>query len=224
MAPDEFEREIDKYHLVSYTDQEEQANRLTGVLGMLLSLIGLFILVYRSTAQGDPWLIFSCTLYGVTLVVFYSVSTIYHSVRRPRLKYLFRLLDHASIFLAIAGTYTPFSLVSLRSASGEKFFAAVWGLAIAGTILKLAMTPRMRILGPILYLLLGWLVVFVYEPLLAAISGAGIGWLLAGGLFYSFGLIFFAWTRLSFNHAVWHLFVLAGSACHYFAVLWYVVG
>lgn len=211
-----------RYRLVAYSEREELANRLTHALGALLSLAGLALLVHRTALGGDPWRMTSCTLYGTTLLLFYTVSTVYHTVRQPRLKYLFRILDHAGIFLVIAGTYTPFTLVPLRGVWGWSLFAAVWSLAAAGTALKVVMTGRMRILGPLLYLAMGWLVVVAYEPLTAAVPAAGIGWLVAGGLWYSSGLVFYAWTRLPFNHAVWHLFVLAGSVCHYIAVLGYV--
>jgi hemolysin III len=143
-------------------------------------------------------------------------------VRRPRLRYVFRILDHASIFLIIAGTYTPFTLVSLQGVWGWSLFGVVWGLAFAGVGFKVVMTARLRILGPLLYLAMGWLIVIAYEPLVAAVPGAGIDWLIAGGLFYSGGLIFYAWDRLPFNHAIWHGFVLAGSACHYVAIYRYV--
>lgn len=212
-----------RYRLVAYSEGEELANRLTHAPGALLSLVGLAVLVQRTALGGDPWRLVSCTLYGSTLVLFYTVSTIYHTVRQPWLKYLFRILDHAGIFLLIAGTYTPFTLVSLRGGWGWSLFATIWGLAAAGAVLKSVMTGRLRILGPLLYLAMGWLVVVAYEPLAAAVPPGGIGWLFAGGLFYSSGLVFFAWTRLPYNHAVWHLFVLAGSVCHYVAVLGYVV-
>jgi len=208
--------------LVFYSEEEELANRLTHGAGAVLSIVGLFVLVYRIQAGGEFWRLVSCTLYGTTLVIFYAVSTIYHSVRTPRLKYLFRILDHASIFLVIAGTYTPFALVILPAPWGWSIFITVWGLAIAGTVLKVAMTGRLRILGPLIYLAMGWLIVVAYRPLAAALPSAGIGWLLTGGLVYSSGLIFYASTRLPYNHAIWHGFVLVGSACHYFAVYFYV--
>jgi hemolysin III len=211
------------YPLVTYSEGEELAHRITHGIGAVLSIVGLFVLVFATATRGEFWRLVSCTLYGTTLVVFYVVSTIYHTVRRPWLKYLFRILDHASIFLVIAGTYTPFARVSLPSPLGRTIFLLIWGLALAGTLFKVAMTGRLRILGPLLYLAMGWLIVFAYHPLTAAVSPAGIGWLLAGGLAYSAGLIFYAWTKLPYNHAVWHVFVLAGSACHYFAVLFYVV-
>jgi len=208
--------------LVFYTEEEELANRLTHGAGAVLSIVGLFILVYRTQAGGEFWRLVSCTLYGATLVIFYAVSTIYHTVRTPWLKYLFRILDHASIFLVIAGTYTPFTLVTLPAPWGWSMFLVIWGLAIAGTVLKVVMTGRLRILGPLIYLAMGWLIVFAYRPLTAALPPAGVGWLLAGGLAYSFGLIFYASARLPYNHAIWHVFVLIGSVCHYMSIFFYV--
>jgi hemolysin III len=216
------EEEFIKERLVVYTEGEELANRITVGAGALMSVIGLVALVRITALQGDPWRVASCSLYGATLVLFYIISTLYHSVRRPRLRYVFRILDHASIFLIIAGTYTPFTLVSLQGVWGWSLFGVVWGLAFAGVGFKVVMTARLRILGPLLYLAMGWLIVIAYEPLVAAVPGAGIDWLIAGGLFYSGGLIFYAWDRLPFNHAIWHGFVLAGSACHYVAIYRYV--
>lgn len=223
MSSTENESRVGGYRLAVYTEKEEQANVVTSGLGVVLSLLGLFVLLSRPELQVDPWRLVSCTLYGFILVFFYTVSTLYHAVRQPRLKYLFRILDHTCIFLVIAGTYTPFALVSMRFSGGWPLFLAVWGLAIAGMVFKAIMTGRMRILGPILYLLLGWLVVVAWDPLRASVPDAGIAWLLAGGFFYSFGLVFFAWNRLPFNHLIWHLFVIAGSASHFLAILWYVV-
>jgi len=211
------------YRLVTYSEEEELAHRITHGFGAVLSIVGLFVLVYATANRGEFWRLVSCSLYGTTLVIFYAVSTIYHTVRTPWLKYIFRILDHASIFLLIAGTYTPFTLVSLPAPWGWTIFILIWGLALAGTLLKVVMTGRLRILGPLLYLGMGWLIVLAYHPLTAAVSPMGVRWLLAGGLAYSAGLIFYAWTKLPYNHAVWHVFVLVGSACHYFAVLFYVV-
>ena len=221
MTRKEQEEKFIRERLVVYTDGEELANRITVGFGALLSVIGLVALL-GVAANGDSWRVVSCAIYASTLVVFYIISTLYHSVRQPRLRYVFRVLDHATIFLLIAGTYTPFTLVSLRGAWGWSLFGVVWGLAVAGVAFKAVMTARFRILGPLLYLAMGWLIVVAYEPLLAAVPRPGIGWLIAGGLFYSLGLIFYAWNRLPYNHAVWHLFVLAGSTCHYYAIFRYV--
>ncbi len=209
--------------LVYYTEAEELANRLTHGCGALLGLAGLVVLLVYAIPQGDPWRIVSCSIYGGCMVVFYCLSTLYHSVRRPRVKYVFRILDHASIFLMIAGTYTPFTLVSLRGAWGWSLFGTVWALAATGMVFKAFMTHRLRILGPIFYLAMGWLVVIAIRPLLAAVPPAGVVWLVAGGVAYTVGVLFYAIDKIPYNHAIWHLFVLTGSACHYVAILRYVV-
>jgi hemolysin III len=209
--------------LVTYSPAEELVNRLSHGAGFMLSLAGLFLLVHAAADGGEPRRLLSCTLYGTTLMLFYAVSTVYHTVRQPRLRHLFRILDHCGIFLVIAGTYTPFTLVTLPAPWGWSIFLLIWGLAFAGAAMKVVMTGRLRIAGPLLYLAMGWLIVVAWRPLTASLPPAGVAWLLAGGAAYSFGLIFYAWTRLPYSHAVWHLFVLAGSLCHFLAVLWYVV-
>jgi hemolysin III len=208
--------------LTFYTSEEELLNRVTHGLGALLSVVGLVFLLTRPQVLADGWRLFSCAIYCGTLVIFYLMSTIYHTVRSPGVKYVFRIMDHASIYLVIAGTYTPFALVSLRATWGWTIFIVIWVLAIAGTVLKLFMTHRLRILGPLLYIAMGWLIVIPIKPLLAAVPLAGIVWLFAGGLAYTLGVAFYAWEALHNNHAIWHLFVLAGSACHYVAIYGYV--
>jgi hemolysin III len=209
--------------LVHYTEAEELANRLTHGFGALLSLAGLVVLVISAGSTGDPWRIVSCTVFGTVLTAFYVISTLYHSVRSPQIRYLFRILDHAGIYLVIAGTYTPFTLVSLRGAWGWSLFGTVWGLAVAGVIFKAFMTHRLRILAPALYIAMGWIAVIAFKPLLAALTPAGMAWLVAGGVAYTGGILFYALDRIPYNHAIWHVFVLIGSACHFFSILWYVV-
>jgi len=209
--------------LVYYSEKEELANRLTHGFGGILSLAGLVFLLVAAGRTGDPWRIVSVAIYGTGMITFYVVSTLYHSVKTPSVRYLFRILDHASIFLMIAGTYTPFTLVSLRGPWGWSLFGTVWGLAVAGMIFKVFMTHRLRIVAPLFYVALGWLVVIALKPLLASVPGPGVWWLIAGGVAYTVGVLFYALDRIPFNHAIWHLFVLAGSLCHYIAVLRYVI-
>ncbi|MDT8420546.1 MAG: hemolysin III family protein [Desulfuromonadales bacterium] len=206
-----------------YSRSEEKASSLTHAAGILFSSLGLSLLLIATVRQGDPWRIVSCSVYGTSLLLFYCFSTIYHSLQRPHLKYLFRILDHASIYLVIAGTYTPFALVSLRGAWGWTLFGVVWGLAVAGIIFKVFMTHRLRVLGPVFYIAMGWLVIFAVKPLLQVLPLAGFWWLLAGGVIYTVGVLFYAIDKVPYNHAIWHVFVLAGSACHFLAVYWYVV-
>ncbi|MEJ2199590.1 MAG: hemolysin III family protein [Desulfuromonadaceae bacterium] len=210
-------------HLVYYSEKEEWANRLTHGAGALFSLIGLVVLIVAASTNGDVWCVVSVTVFGSLMTAFYVISTLYHTFRAPRLRYLFRILDHAGIYLVIAGTYTPFTLVSLRGAWGWSLFGTVWGLAIGGVIFKAFMTHRLQILAPVFYIAMGWIAVIAFKPLLTVLTPAGMGWLLAGGVAYTGGIIFYAWDRIPYNHAIWHLFVLLGSSCHYFSVLWYVL-
>ncbi len=210
--------------LIHYSEAEEMANRLTHGAGLLLFSAASAFLILRAVATGEPLQIVGSSVYGLSLVLFYSMSTLYHTVGRPKVKYVFRILDHATIYLLIAGTYTPFTLVTLNGPWGWSIFGVVWGLALAGALFKVWMTHRLRILGPIFYILLGWMIVVAIKPLLASLPMAGVLWLLAGGVFYTAGVGVYAWDRIPFNHAIWHLFVLAGSACHYLAILWYVIG
>jgi hemolysin III len=211
------------YHLITYSEEEELANRLTHSAAAVLSLVGLVILVTAASRTGDPYRIVSSAIFCGSLSLFYIVSTIYHTIRSPKARYIFRVLDHVGIYLVIAASYTPFTLVSLRENSGWILFGVVWGLATAGAIFKVFMTHRLAFLAPVLYIALGWLIVVDLEGLLTMVPTKGVLWLLAGGLCYTGGILFYAIDRIPYNHAIWHVFVIAGSFCHYLAVLWYVV-
>jgi hemolysin III len=173
--------------------------------------------------NGGAWHIAGCTTFGVTLVLLYAASTLYHSLRTPHLKRMLKILDHAAIYLLIAGTYTPFTLVNLRGFWGWTLFGLVWGLSIFGILWKFFHVDRFQVVSTIIYLVMGWIVIIAIKPVLAAVPLSGILWLLAGGFFYTVGVLFFAWKRIPYNHAIWHVFVMAGSVCHYFAVLFYVL-
>jgi hemolysin III len=201
---------------------EEIANFVTHGAGAVLAVAGLVLLATRSAALGSPRQLVGCTVFGVSLVLLYTTSTLYHAVPHPRAKAWLRVLDHSAIFLLIAGTYTPFTLVSLRGPWGWSLFAVVWGLAIVGITLRLALRRRPTALFLALYLCMGWCAVVALRPLSQAVAPAGLALLAAGGLAYSGGVVFYVWRRLPFHHAVWHGFVLAGSALHFFAVLLYV--
>jgi len=203
--------------------REETINAVTHGLGAVLGAVGLTVLVVLAALRGDAWQIASCSIYGATLVLLFTGSTLYHSFRSPRVKHVFRIIDHSSIYLLIAGTYTPFLLVSLRGRWGWSLFGVVWGLALAGIVFQIFFVRRFRLLQTLLYLAMGWLALVAARPLLASVPKPGLLWLLAGGLFYSLGAVFYLWKRLPFHHGIWHLFVLAGSACHYFAILFYVL-
>lgn len=201
---------------------EEIANSLTHGVGLLLSVAGLVVLIVVAALHGGAINVVSCAIYGATLVCLYAASTLYHGVPSPRWRRALKTLDHCAIYLLIAGTYTPFTLVSLRGGWGWTLFGIVWGLAIAGILLKLWFVDHFAIASTIVYLAMGWLVVIAAKPILNAVPQSELIWLAAGGLLYTGGVVFFAWQRLRFSHAIWHLFVLGGSACHYVAVLWYV--
>ena len=162
-------------------------------------------------------------MYGVTLVLLYAASTLYHGVRSRGLKRVLKVVDHSSIYLLIAGTYTPFTLINLRGRWGWTLFGLVWGLSLLGILFKIFFVDHFKIVSTTVYLAMGWVVVIALKPLLSLVPSGGILWLLAGGLSYTIGVGFYAWRKLPYNHAVWHVFVLAGSICHYFAVLFYVL-
>lgn len=205
------------------TPAEERANRLTHGLGAVVSVAGLVLMLVFSTRHGDGWQVVSTAIYGATLVLLYTTSTLYHSFRAERHRQLLQKFDHAAIFLLIAGTYTPFVLVTLRGPWGWSLFGVVWGLAIAGVALKFRFAGRFRLLSTLLYVGMGWLVVFAIKPLMAALPIGGLQLLVAGGLCYTGGAVFYLWRQLPYHHAIWHLFVLGGSACHWAAVFCYVV-
>jgi hemolysin III len=209
--------------LVHYSPQEELANRVTHGVAALASVPALVVLLIAAAATGDPYRVVASAVFAGSLTLFYTISTLYHSLRSQRARYVFRILDHAGIFLVIAASYTPFTLVSLRNGHGWLLFGVVWSLAIAGVVFKSLMTHRLRFLAPIFYIALGWLIVVDIKGLLAAVPLPGVAWLVAGGVAYTVGIIFYAIDRIPYHHAIWHLFVIAGSTCHYLAVLRHVV-
>ncbi len=202
---------------------EELANAITHGAGLILSVIGLVMLLVLAVMHGSAWQIVSCAIYGATLVCLYTASTLYHGIPSPRLKRALKIFDHSAIYLLIAGTYTPFLLVNLRGGWGWSLFGTIWGLALAGILLKFWFVDHFQILSTTVYLLMGWLAVVAVRPLLLLVPTAGLVWLLAGGLLYTIGVVFYAWKRIPYNHVIWHVFVMAGSACHYFAVLYSVI-
>jgi hemolysin III len=175
-----------------------------------------------AASHGTALHVVTCAVYGITLILLYLASTLYHALTNGTAKRVFRILDHASIYLLIAGTYTPFTLLALRGAWGWTLFGLVWGLAVAGIVFKCFLTGRLHALSTAVYLLMGWIAVIAIRPLMAALSTPALLWLLAGGLAYTFGVVFFASSR-KYAHALWHLFVLAGSVCHFIAVYRYLL-
>lgn len=200
----------------------ERFNTITHFAGALAALAGLATLVYLAYNQGDTRKLIAFTIYGVTLVTLYSFSTLYHAMT-GRLKKIFQKFDHIAIYLLIAGTYTPFTLITLKGEIGWTIFAVVWGLAMIGIVIDLLPQKGHRILPLVIYLMMGWLVVLVLEPVVQGLSPAGFSWLAAGGLFYTAGVLFYVLDRHHpMAHGIWHLFVLAGSVSHYVAVAAYV--
>ena len=201
----------------------ERLNAITHLVGAVLALIGSIVLIVLATLEGDIWKIVSFSIYGATLVLLYSLSTLYHSMR-GRAKDILRELDHHSIYLLIAGSYTPFCLVTLRGPWGWSLFGAVWGLAVVGSLEELRPKRGARIISVVLYAVMGWMVVVAVNPLIKVLGPVGLYWLVAGGLFYTIGIIFYALDkRLTHAHGIWHLFVIAGSAAHYVAIVRYVL-
>jgi hemolysin III len=201
----------------------EKFNALTHLAGAVLALVGAVALIVVAVLDGDPWKVASVSIYGVTLLLLYSFSTLYHSLR-GRAKTILRELDHHGIYLLIAGTYTPFCLVTLRGPWGWSLLGVVWGLAVLGSLQELKSKNGARILSVVIYVVMGWAALVALVPLLHALGPAGFAWLAAGGLFYTIGIVFYVLdARLTHAHGVWHLFVLAGSASHYVAILCYVL-
>ncbi len=206
-----------------YSLAEEIASSITHGIGAALGVVALVVLVILGAARGDTWHVVSFAVYGSTLVLLYVFSTLYHAFQRPGVKRVLRHLDHSAIYLLIAGTYTPFTLINMRGPWGWSLFGTIWGLALLGIGLNFILVGRSRILASLVYIGMGWLAVVAIKPLLATVPTGGIAWLVAGGLAYTFGVVFYIWKKLPFNHAVWHLFVLAGSVCHFLAILLYVL-
>lgn len=205
------------------TPREELVNSLTHGLAVALSIAALTILVVFSSLQRDPWKIVSFSIYGAALVALYTASTVYHAVPSKRLRPFLRRIDHSCIYLLIAGTYTPFMLVTMRNAWGWTLFGLVWGLAAAGILFKVFFTGRFEAVATLGYILMGWIAVIAIKPLVQTMPPGVWPWLVGGGLCYTFGVVFYAMGRLRYNHAVWHLFVVAGSLLHFLSFLLFVL-
>lgn len=203
---------------VGSTLVEEVINSLTHGIGMALSLIGTAVLVVAASALGDPWKIVSFSIFGACMTLLYTASMLYHGSRRPSLRAVYKLLDHCAIFALIAGTYTPFLLVNMRGVVGWTLFAVIWGLALIGIALKIVFGNRYKLVRVGIYLAMGWLVLFASNELLNSLNDLGFTLVLAGGITYTAGVIFYLADRLPYNHAIWHLFVVGGSVCHFYAI------
>jgi hemolysin III len=206
-----------------YSPLEERINICSHALGLLLSVIAFVLLLLKSLPNNNLLELVSVAVFGLSLVVLYGASTAYHSTRQAVMRKRLRIVDHASIYCLIAGTYTPFTLLVLSGASGWIIFTASWTMALVGIVLKLFFTGRYTVISTLMYVFMGWLIVFAIDPLMANLSRDGLFWLIAGGLAYTFGALLYAIKKIPLNHALFHLFVLAGSACHFISVYCYVI-
>jgi hemolysin III len=206
-----------------YSLGEDIANGITHGIGVVLAISGLAVLITFASIYGNGWHIVSCSIFGATLVFSYTASTLYHSIQLPKAKRVFRVLDHSAIFLLIAGTYTPFTLVNLRGPWGWSLFGVIWGLAVLGILLQTTMPHKWAIFSVGFYVAMGWAVLVAIKPMLSVVEIGGLVLLLLGGMAYTAGIVFYVWRRMPYNHAIWHVFVLAGSVLHFFAILFYVI-
>ncbi|MCB2206882.1 MAG: hemolysin III family protein [Bacteroidetes bacterium] len=207
----------------TYPYREEFVNVLTHGIGFLLSVAALALMVVFASLDGNAWHIVGVSIFGASLVVLYLASTLFHWSVRPKVRKYLNVFDHSAIYVLIAGTYTPFLLVTLNGPWGWSLFGVIWGLAIAGVVFKMFFTGQYDKLSLVIYVLMGWLILIAIVPLVQNLSTMGLIWLLIGGISYSIGAIFYLLNKLPFNHAIFHFWVLGGSICHFFAVFWYVI-
>lgn len=204
------------------TRREEHLNAATHAIGALLGIAGFILLIIFESKKTD-WSLFSVIVYGLSIIILFTASTLYHSVKSEKRKHYFRIVDHISIYLLIAGTYTPVLLITLAESKGWTLFWVVWGVALFGLVLKIFFTGKFELFSTLLYLVMGWLIVFDFSALLELMPTNGIIFLIVAGLAYTVGIIFYAIQRIPYNHVIWHLFVLAGAIFHYFMVFFYVI-
>ena len=206
-----------------YSPLEEKANIISHAIGFVLGIIALVLMVVRANTYGDAWHIVSVSIFGASLICLYAASTIYHSAKDPKIRGRLRVVDHATIYVLIAGTYTPFVLVTLNGWVGWIIFAASWTMAVTGIILKLLYTGKYNLLSTLMYVFMGWMIIFAIKPLINSLSADGLWWLFAGGVAYTVGAILYSIKQIKFNHAIFHMFVLLGSFCHFVSVYYYVL-
>ncbi len=206
-----------------YSPAEERINIASHALGFVLSVVALVLLVVHASRHGNAWHIVSFSIFGASLVTLYAASTIYHSAKNPVLRSRLRVVDHATIYILIAGTYTPFTLVTLGGFAGWTIFGVSWGMALVGIILKIFFTGKHDLISTLMYVFMGWIIVFAIEPLIHNLSSDGLFWLVTGGVSYTLGAVLYSIKKVRFNHAIFHVFVLIGSACHFVSVYFYVL-
>jgi len=214
---------MEEKKITYYDPKEEKFNVISHAIGLVLSIIALILLVVYSAKYGSTWHIVSFSIYGASLIVLYSASTFYHYVQNPKLRYRLNIFDHSAIYVLIAGTYTPFTLVVLNGWIGWTIFGVSWGLAFLGIILKLFFIGKYDKISTFAYVLMGWVVIFAIKPLINNLPFEGLMWLLAGGIFYTVGAVLYSIRDLKYNHAIFHIFVLLGSFAHFIAVFFYVL-
>ena len=202
---------------------EERVNIVSHAIGFIMSIVALVLLVRYASIYGNAWHIVSFSVFGVSLMVLYAASTVYHSAKNPHFRRKMRIVDHASIYILIAGTYTPFTLVTLNGFTGWVVFGVTWGMAVTGIILKLLFTGKYDAISTMMYVFMGWVIVFAINPLIENLSSDGLFWLVAGGMAYTTGAILYSIKKIKFNHAIFHLFVLLGSFCHFISVYFYIL-
>ncbi len=205
-----------------YSPTEERLNVFSHALGLALSVVALFFLVFKSVELGTVAAVVSFAIFGVSLICLYAASTFYHASKSESARIKMRIVDHAAIYLLIAGTYTPFTLVTLDGWVGWTIFGIVWGMAAIGITVKLFFTGRYDIISTIMYVAMGWMIVFAIKPMIAQLDASGLMWLLGGGIAYTVGAVIYSINRVKYNHAIFHVFVLVGSACHFVAIYFYV--
>ncbi|MEL7124022.1 MAG: hemolysin III family protein [Bacteroidota bacterium] len=209
----------DKY----YAPGEERFNVLSHGIGFLLSIVALYLLVVRSWPMGDPLHMSSVVVFGLSLMVLYAASTLYHSAKGEKLRSRLKIFDHVAIYFLIAGSYTPFALITLPEDVGWIIFVIIWSCALVGSLIKLFFTGKYDLISTIMYVLMGWIIIFAIRPLTENLPFEGIQWLVAGGIAYTLGAVLYSLHKLKYNHAIFHVFVLVGSFCHFITVFWFVV-
>lgn len=206
-----------------YSPIEERANIISHAIGLILGIVALALLVKKATAFGNIWHIVSFSIFGVSLIVLYAASTLYHSAKQKALRSRLKIFDHAAIYVLIAGTYTPFTLITLKGTIGWAIFGISWGMALTGIILKLFFTGKYKSISTLTYVFMGWMIVFAIKPLIESFPLEGMIWLIAGGFSYTIGAFLYSMERIKFNHAIFHIFVLIGSFCHFISVFYYIL-
>jgi hemolysin III len=206
-----------------YSLLEERTNIISHAAGFVLGIVALVLMVVRASLHGNAWHIVGVSIFGASLICLYAASTIYHSAKDPKVRGRLRVVDHATIYVLIAGTYTPFTLVTLNGWVGWVIFGFSWAMALTGITLKLFFTGRYNLLSTLMYVFMGWMIIFAIKPLINNLSADGLWWLMAGGVAYTVGAILYMIKKVPFNHAIFHMFVLLGSFCHFVSVYWYVL-